>query len=62
MLVGSGFLKSHDEPIQRNTLANWNAEYLADITAQIDKRIDSGDILVVGSELIAIRADSFELL
>ncbi|MBU3680018.1 MAG: hypothetical protein FGM32_10500 [Candidatus Kapabacteria bacterium] len=59
LLFGAGFVKTRDEPIQSNPEANREAVFLADIAQQVDLKIDHGEILVVGAELIPLFADSF---
>lgn len=60
MIVGAGFIKSKAEPIQSNAEANDEAKYLADIVRQLNNRIDHGEVLIVGSELIPVFPDSLE--
>jgi hypothetical protein len=59
LLVGSGFVKDRDEPIQMNEQANQEATFLGNMARQLNDRIDSGEILIVGSDLIPIHSDSF---
>lgn len=60
LVVGSGFLKSNDQPIQRNGIANSEAEYLAAITKQLNERIGHGEITIDGSRLVPRFHDSLE--
>lgn len=53
MLLGSGFIKTKEESIQSNGLANSQAEFLATIARMANDRIEAGEVLVVGSELIS---------
>jgi hypothetical protein len=60
LLLGSGFIKLTDQPIQRNGLANREAEFLYDIARKVGQRIECGEILVIGSELVPLSNDSFD--
>lgn len=60
LVLGSGFLKARDEPIQSNSDANNEAEALAQVVKELNERIDTGEILVVGSELIGRYGDSLD--
>lgn len=60
MLLGPGFIKTKDEPIQRNASANSRAQFLANVTRMLNSRIDEGEVLIVGSELIPRHYDSLD--
>lgn len=61
MIVGDGFIKTADEPIQANARANTMAMELAEAAKQVNRRVHSGEISVDGSLLVPQYDDSFEL-
>jgi hypothetical protein len=61
LLIGSGFVKSKNEAIQANSDANNEAGFLGRITHVLNSRIDTGEIVIVGSELMARYHDSFDI-
>jgi hypothetical protein len=61
LLIESGFVKSKNEAIQANSDANNEAGFLGRITHVLNSRIDTGEIVIVGSELMARYHDSFDI-
>lgn len=61
MIVGDGFYKEDDEPIQANAMANSMAVELARGVKEVNRRIHTGEISVDGSLLVPQYHDSFEL-
>lgn len=61
MIVGDGFYKVDDEPIQANAMANSMAVELARAVKEVNRRIHTGEISVDGSLLVPQYHDSFEL-
>ena len=59
LLVGSGFIKRSNQPIQKNEDANRQAMFLSSVARQLNTRIDTGEILTAGSRLISTEIDSF---
>ena len=59
IVVGAGFIKTHDEPIQDNVDAYYEAMYLYDIIKELNARIDNDEIHIAGSELHSAYPDSF---
>lgn len=59
VLVGSGFVKSSDEPIQSNVNAHAEAVFLSDLGRGLDMRIDCGEIIIANSVLVPTSSDSF---
>ena len=61
ILVGSGFVKTRDEAIQRNGAAHAEALFLSNVGKELDNRIQQAEISIVGSQLIPISSNSFTL-
>jgi hypothetical protein len=61
LAVGSGFLKSRNEPIQSNLVANSEAMYLANVVRIVNTRIATGEIITHGSTLVPVFPDSLHL-
>ena len=61
LIVGSGFIKTRNEPIQLNALAKREALSLYEVARELRRRIDSGEICIAGSELIPQYHDSLEM-
>jgi len=59
LLVGSGFIKTRNEPIQMNGRASYEAQYLASVSKKVNDRIECGEIIIVGSKLLPLYPDSF---
>lgn len=62
LLVGSGFVKQRDEPIQANASANREAVVLSTVGKELDARIECGEIAVMGSRLIPQSPESFNFI
>lgn len=52
LLLGSGFVKTINEPIQSNRMAYAEALFLSTLGKELDSRIEEGDIAVHGSSLV----------
>lgn len=61
LIVGSGFIKTRDEPIQMNIRAKREALFLFEVARELRSRIDHGEVDVAGSELIPRYHDSLEM-
>ncbi len=59
IVVGAGFIKTQNEPIQDNVDAYYEAMYLYDIMKELNARIDNDEIKIAGSELYSEYPDSF---
>jgi hypothetical protein len=60
LVVGSGFVKSRNEPIQMNGVANFEAEFLGNVVKALHERIKHGEVIISGSKLVAVYLDSLE--
>lgn len=60
LVVGSGFVKSRNEPIQMNGVANFEAEFLGIVAKALHERIEHGEVIISGSKLVAVYLDSLE--
>lgn len=60
LVVGSGFVKSRNEPIQMNGVANFEAEFLGNVAKALHERIKHGEVIISGSKLVAVYLDSLE--
>lgn len=60
LIVGGGFYKRVDQPIQRDAEAMKQARFLGNVVRVLNRRIDAGDIDIVGSELHPFHHDSLQ--
>lgn len=60
LIVGGGFHKGTTQPIQDNPAAMLQARLLIHVTKEVNRRIEVGEIEVVGSELRPLHRDSME--
>lgn len=58
LIVGDGFYKHHDRPIQNDSRAMKHARLVADVVRLLNNRIAAGEITVSGSELLPLHGDS----
>lgn len=61
LLVGAGFVKHRNEPIQMNEQANQEAMFLGFVARRLNERIAAGEIRTAGSRLTSIHEDSFTI-
>lgn len=59
LLVGSGFIKTKDQPIQANAQAINEAKFLGGLVKELNSRIDTSEITIEGSQLHPTNATSF---
>ena len=60
LIVGGGFYKRADRPIQQDTEAMKQARVLCNVVRMLNQRVDTGDIDVEGSELHPFHHDSLQ--